>query len=330
MKRRSFKFAPALAASAILCLFANSASAVLPRPPNCRAAADSCDRIPWIEQVMWSRDKEAIPFLRTMAAGDAHERVRQRSLGALAILGDSEAHKVFLGRLSSDPSPAVRRAAAEGIGLLKFPGPQPALTEHLQNDSNPLVRAECARAMGRMGKLAYVPYLTAALFRDPSPEVRALSAEALARLRTPDATIPLIESVKDEDPLVRLYAIRGLVESDPSAAMSLFRQVWDTTKDPELRVEAFRGLLLSGESVKWSDAGLGDQDERVRFLALQEWVTRLSRRKGGPFMLDHESLRRLESCLSDPVRGIRELAKSFLEKMGYRVKPSGFYYMLER
>jgi HEAT repeat protein len=243
---------------------------------------------------------------------------------------DTGAGDIFLERLASDPSPAVRRAAAEGIGLLKFPGPQLQLTERLQKDPDPLVRAECARALGRMERKTAAPFLTFALLGDPSPEVRALSAEALARFRAPEAAEALREGMKDDDPLVRLYSIRGLVESNPSSSASLFRQVWDTTDDPEMRAEAFRGLLVSDDFDKWRETGLSDKDERVRFLALREWLSRLSRRKGGTQVLDAGVTSLIESFLSDPARGIQELAKSFLEKQGYSIRPSGFRYIIDR
>lgn len=275
-----------------------------------------------------SRDKDALPRLRAMAAGDAHERTRERSLGALVNLEDSGAPNVFYDRLAADPAPAVRRAAAEGIGILKLPGPLYRLTERLQKDSQPLVRAECARAIGRTKGVAAEPYLSVALLMDPSPAVRALSAEALAQMRTPSANEPLQQAVQDPDPLVRLYAIRGLVETAPSSALPLFRKVWNATDDPEMRVEAFRGLLLSGESANWREVGLAHTDERIRFLALQEWVFRLFKRKDPPLARDHETVRRIEPFLSDKSRGIRELAKTFIEKQGLRVRPSGFIYVI--
>lgn len=308
------------------------ACAGLPPPPSCNPSAEICERLSWIEQVLWSNDKEAIPRLRAMATGDTHVRTRERSLGALVVLEDSGAPNVFFDRLASDPDPAVRRAAAEGIGILKFPGPPQLLTEPLQKDTHPLVRAECARALGRTRRLTAVPYLSFALLRDPSPPVRALSAEALASLRAPEATEPLLQGVRDEDPLVRLYAIRGLVDTDPSSASALFREVWETTNDQELRVEAFRGLILLEESVKWREAGLADQDERIRFMALQEWLAKLSRlsgRKSTPLPLAPGVLQRIEPFLSDKSRGIRELAKSFLEKQGFRIRPSGFIYVIQ-
>jgi HEAT repeat protein len=265
-----------------------------------------------------------------MAVDDAHERVRERSLGALVILGDTGASSLFLGRLSGDASPAVRRAAAEGIGLLKITVPPNRLTEALLMDSNPLVRAECARAIGRAARVQAGPALMVALIQDPSPEVRALCAEALAGLKTEWGTEALKQAAQDEDPIVRLYILRGLVEFSPSAAGPLFKEVWDTTSDPELRIEAFRGLLRSGEGSKWSESGLSDSDERIRFLSLREWLSRLKPDPRNPYTRDNGSILRIEQFLADPSRGIRELAKGFLENLGFTVRQSGFVYILQK
>ncbi len=299
------------------------------QPPACDPTLNPCERLSWIEQVMLNRDRETIPHLRAMAVGDAHERVRERSLGALVILGDTEASALFLGRLSGDPAPGVRRAAAEGIGLLNLPVRPDRLTEPLLKDSNPLVRAECARAIGRSPRIPAGAALISALLQDPSPEVRALSAEALAGLQAQGAAEVLKRAAQDESPIVRLYAIRALVESSPSAAGPLFKEVWDTTSDPEARIEAFRGLLRSGDAVKWAETGLAYPDERIRFLSLREWLSRLLIDPRRPPGRNDAPIRRIEPFLSDSSRGIRELAKAYLEKLGFRVRPSGFFYTLQ-
>ncbi|MDA8123293.1 MAG: HEAT repeat domain-containing protein [Deltaproteobacteria bacterium] len=299
-------------------------------PPACDRTPNPCERLSWVEQVMSIRDRKAIPHLRAMAVDDAHERVRERSLGALVILGDTGAAPLFLGRLSGDPSPAVRRAAAEGIGLLRIPVPPDSLAEPLIKDSNPLVRAECARAIGRSAFVQAGPALMVAILKDPSPEVRALSAEALAGMKTPWGTEALKQAARDEDPIVRLYVLRGLVEFSPTAAGPLFKEVWDTTSDPELRIEAFRGLLRSGEGKKWSESGLSDSDARIRFLALREWLSNLNFDPRNPYTRNNNFLPRIEPFLADSSRGIRELAKGYLENLGFTVRQSGFVYILQK
>jgi hypothetical protein len=38
---------------------------------------------------------------------------------------------------------------------------------------------------------------------------------------------------------------------------------------------------------------------------------------------------RLEALLKDPARGIRELSRQALEKLGYKVRPDGFSYSID-
>ncbi len=323
------RFPTRFAVLAVLCAWALTSGAAT-QPPACDRTLNPCERLSWVEQVMSNRDREAIPHLRAMAVDDAHERVRERSLGALVVLGDTGASSLFLGRLSGDPSPAVRRAAAEGIGLLNIPVPPDRLTEPLRKDSNPLVRAECARAIGRTVQKQAGPMLMIALLQDPSPEVRALCAEALAGLKTQWGVEALKHAAQDEDPIVRLYILRGLVEFSPSDAAPLFKEVWDTTRDPELRIEAFRGLLGSREGSKWSESGLSDRDERIRFLSLREWLSRLNLDPLNHYTRNNGYILRIEPFLADPSRGIRELAKGYLEKLGFTVRQSGFVYILQK
>lgn len=297
-------------------------------PPPCDRTLSTCERLPWVEQILSARDRKAIPDLRAVAAEDAHERVRERSLGALVTLGDTGAPSLFTDRLSSDTSPAVRRAAAEGIGLLNIRVSQAILAGPLRKDSNPLVRAECARAIGRTARAEAATAVVVSLLEDPSAEVRALSAEAIANLKTEWGTEVLKQAAQDKSPIVRLYVIRGLADSAPNAAVPLFLEVWETTTDPEARIEAFRGLLQSGNSNKWSESGLLDRDERIRFLSLRKWIHENPGKPRGGKWQDDPLASRIEPFLSDSSRGIRELAKGYLESLGFGVRPSGFHYVI--
>ncbi len=294
---------------------------------------DAGARLSRIEQAMWDHDPRAIPQLREWAAKDPDDRVRERSVGALALLGDRQAAPVFLGLLGGDPAAAVRRAAAEAIGFLRLPVAPAPLAELLQKDPDPFVRAECARAIGRIGGAA-PPQLLVSVVRDPSPEVRALAAQALSGLKS--AAGPEIlraVAVRDDSVLVRIYAVRSLAGASPGPSASLFRTVWEGSGDADLRLEAFRGLLAAKGGDAWERVGLADADERVRFLAFRSWLDRSRQtqtRRGAPGdRRDPDFEARLAGFLADRVRGIRELAKERLEALGYRIRPSGFGYAVE-
>lgn len=319
--------------SALLFLLLCIPPALFPASPSAAERPDDeRDRLVRIEQAVSGMDRAQLPLLRKWAAGDGSERVRERSIGAMTLLGDPGAEALLRERLMRDPSGRVRRAAAEAAGILRLSSLRQNLATLLAGDRDPLVRAECARAIGRIPGANGDPLL-AALVSDRAPEVRALSAEALASLRiqgSPD----LLRGVAQQDPsvFVRISAIRALAEIDPSGSYDLFLATWKDSSDLELRVEGYRGLQLSGRGEGWTDAGLSDVDERVRFLAFRSWLPKAF----PPIKPDEKpaystaSLSRLERFLQDPVRGIRELAREQMERLGYRVRPSGFGYAIER
>jgi hypothetical protein len=300
-------------------------------PPACDRSVNPCERLSWVEQKVWQRDKLSLPAIRKVVAEDAHERVRERGIGALVILGDASAADLIADRLAKDPSPAVRRAAAEGIGLLRAKVLPARLVEPLQKDPFPLVRAECARAIGRIGMKQGAPQLMISLMQDPSPEVRALAGEAISLLRIPEGYETLrFAALQDTAPIVRFYALQGLVDSAPGLSYGVFKEVFDTTSDAELKVEAFRGLLAARGPDEWRNVGLADPDRRIRFLAFREWIIRLPSYPEMGYPPVSEVIAQMEPFLGDPLRGIRDLAKARLEKFGVKVRQSGFTYAIEK
>jgi hypothetical protein len=306
-------------------------------PPAARQDAGGgvvtlAERLSGIERIMWERDARSIPALRELAAKDADEKVRARAVGALTLLRDTGAPKVYLERLSSDPSPRVRRAAADAIGTL---GIQPdridRLSGPLQKDPDPMVRAECARALGKLGPRSAVGPLMYAVTVDPSPEVRSLAAEALSRLRATEAEAILSTSARqDRSPLVRVQAVRALSEVAPGASLPLFRDLLKEDTDPELRLEAYRGLLRTSEGTRWIEEGFRDTDASIRFSALRAWSSRLVNAPPGTrSSRTSADVARLETLLKDPARGIREFCRQELEKRGYKVRPDGFAYSID-
>ncbi|HEY3489594.1 MAG TPA: HEAT repeat domain-containing protein [Candidatus Deferrimicrobiaceae bacterium] len=282
-----------------------------------------------IEQIMWSRDGNEIPTLRKWAAADDNERVRERSVGALVLLGDKGEGNVYQDRLAHDASPRVRRAAAEAIGILKTRISSTQLVSTLQKDSDPMVRAEAARAIGLTGLNLAGPALLGAVAQDASPEVRALSAEAYARLKLNQGT-ELLQGValRESSLLVRLYVLRALVETAPREAQPTFKVIWETAREPDLRVEALKGLLLSGRE-NWETEGMASADDRVRFLALKAWLAKhYPKRTVFQPARNSAEVMRLEPFLQDTVRGIRDIARETLERAGFKLKSSGFGYQI--
>lgn len=313
---------------------ASAAPAPAARPLRSQPPAepeDAAERLSRIERATWDRDAKSIPLLREWAETDPSDRVRERSVGALAIVRDPGAASVFLSRLRDDPSAAVRRAAAEAVGLLRLAAAAVPLADSLKNDSDPYVRAECARAIGRIGAASSRHALLVALFWDPSPEVRALAAEAIAAVRSPDGA-EMLQAVaeRDESLLVRTYVVRALARAYPRSSGPLLGKIWEEARDPELRLEAFRGLLLADGGQAWERIGLADGDERVRFAAFHAWLTRTAAAWDRSGQFPDAFVATLEPFLADRVRGIRELARRQIESLGFRVRPSGFGYAVER
>lgn len=294
--------------------------------------ASLAERLSGIERIMWERNARSIPALRTMASKDPDGKVRARALGALTLLRDTGAPMVYLDRLSSDPSPRVRRAAADAIGTLGIPPDRiERLSGPLQKDTDPMVRAECARALGKLGSRAAVGTLMYAVAVDPSPEVRSLAAEALSRLRAAEAG-PILATSAREDPsqTVRVQAVRALAEISPVSSRGLFESLWRETADPDVRLEAYRALLRSADVSRWVEEGLGNTEVSIRFLALRAWFSRIAAHPEEirPPRFSAEVVR-LGNFLKDPARGIREFSRQSLEKLGFKVRPDGFAYSID-
>jgi HEAT repeat protein len=301
-------------------------------PASGGEAASLAERLSGIERIMWERDARSIPALREQASKDSDEKVRARALGALTLLRDAGTPMVYLERLSSDPSPRVRRAAADAIGTLGIPPDRiDRLSGPLQKDTDPMVRAECARALGKLGSRAAIGTLMYSVAIDPSPEVRSLATEALSRLRAAEAEPILTTAARqDRSPIVRVQAVRALSEIAPGPSLPLFRDLWKEAAEPELRLEAYRGLLRTAEGPRWIEEGMQDADVSIRFSALQAWTSRLAvTPRGTRFTRDSTVVVRLEALLKDPARGIREISRQALEKYGYKVRPDGFAYSID-
>jgi len=121
----------------------------------------------------------------------AHPGLRLWMVMALGELGSPSALR-WLGSLSADPQPAVRRAAREAawkIAHLSMPDPVHTLAGILQKEASVEHRMWAAFRLGELGQPAAIPALVTAL-TDHEASVRSRAAAAL--IRTGAAAVPVI------------------------------------------------------------------------------------------------------------------------------------------
>jgi Uri superfamily endonuclease len=148
-------------------------------------------------------EEQAEELLETLISGD--EESREAAALALGRFG-----KVVIDRLAillADAESEVRWWAVRTLAETGRDGSMPLLESAL-NDPDPDVRACAALALGRIGDGAAAHALAAQL-RDDSAFVSSIASDALSMLGEP-AVEALTEKLEDQDPHVRLLAVRAL------------------------------------------------------------------------------------------------------------------------
>jgi HEAT repeat protein len=143
------------------------------------------------------------------------------------------------------PDPAVRAAAARGLGARKDPGAR-ALLLPLAGDRHAFVRAAAVEAL-----VPTEPLVIAAVrqtLRDRDWRVRVAAASALARSGNSAGLPVLREALAQRDPSVRMAAALGLVPvRERSVGALLEARLAD--HDPYVRVSVAEALVQRGEAV---------------------------------------------------------------------------------
>jgi cyclophilin family peptidyl-prolyl cis-trans isomerase len=158
---------------------------------------------------------DGAPILAVLSADrDAAVRASaSESAGRLAGFLPERAHeRAELGRLLEralrDPDPAVRAAAAWGVGIARPAEGELWLLHRLARERSTWVRAAMLRELWRFsGKLW--PKRAMSFLADRDPEVRYAAAWSLARSTRPEAAAGLRRAAQDGDPRVRVVAYDG-------------------------------------------------------------------------------------------------------------------------
>ena len=144
-----------------------------------------------------------------------------------------------------DKDPEKRRAACMNLARRRDPATGSQALEATR-DPSPIVRKAALQAARPLTGAACMPRLIELLSGDPSPEVRWQAAVELEALKDKAAVPPLIQALKDKDPLVRAGAAEALKGiPDPRAVRSLILSLRD--KDTTVRRSSAEGLGLIGD-----------------------------------------------------------------------------------
>ncbi len=179
-----------------------------------------------------------------------------RAAAALVLRGlpagpAAEPLSVALARgLASDPDPDVRASYALALGRIST-DPLPALERALREEALPRVRAQIARALGAPGAHAAgaAPALRAALAGDPDHGVRTVAAEGIGADgdRAAASVDALVAAAGDPSRMVRVAVLGALHASGDGAALASVASA-AASPDPWIRAAA-PGPLLSVEAL---------------------------------------------------------------------------------
>jgi HEAT repeat protein len=97
-------------------------------------------------------NRDAAPDVRDALQHARSAKVRRAALTALAMLGTSADHAIFLGYLS-DKDDSLRSAAAEGLGRIKNPADRPTLEKTFRDEHKMGPRLAAAFALASLGNL---------------------------------------------------------------------------------------------------------------------------------------------------------------------------------
>jgi cyclophilin family peptidyl-prolyl cis-trans isomerase/HEAT repeat protein len=224
------------------------------------------------------RDRAASPLL-VAALADPAPSVRARAAFALGEMADSA--DVIVAALSSAAlmdAPAVAAEAAASLGLLGLEAGRPALNQLLQRrDLPPVVRDESLLAAWRLPRDSATVAAIQPWTSHADPEARWRAVFALMRMGGTAVVPTLTSALRDDHPLVRANAARGLraplVDSAAARATAL-AALLSAAGDPHphVRINASRVLPAYGENDRTMPALtrlLRDDDANVASAAAQ-------------------------------------------------------------
>ena len=242
---------------------AAGASAAPPPKPAARAAlAVPASSEEAFLRAEGKRDTTGLAVL----AKDTRPAVRARAARALGHIGNRGSRPLLEAALS-DPSAAVRREAAFGLGLVTDSLAVRAVLDRLSRETDPATRVALVTTLGNLGSRssAAVGRSLDASLRSPRAPERWAAAFAAARLRDSSLVEPLERASRDTHADLRwrsAYALGRI--GDRRGAPALRKLTYD--KDAMVRAVSARAIGEVGDSTATARLGalLHDESWRVR------------------------------------------------------------------
>ena len=201
---------------------------------------------------------------------DRDASIRRTAAETLGKIGDQKAEP-FLQRALHDSDPAVREAAARGLGRLPAVkmGAGTELVALLRDSDLPVRHAAAQALGGGEGISVSIPAL-AELLASPDPTVRQAAGHALLLVDAGEAFAALSKGTTDADPIVRQWTVAALGELGDARAVPVLLDRLRHDSIAGVRAEAAYRLRFVGDGV--ITAELETIVQRDNNLDVKRWV----------------------------------------------------------
>jgi HEAT repeat protein len=142
---------------------------------------------------------------------DPSPRVRRQAAESLARVGDQSASRDLLRHIEEHPE-LVEEETLEALGSFKNPDSLDILLKLLE-DPRPSLKRAAAKALGRLGDARAVEPLAKAASRKGDPDLRRAAVQALRRLPADRAEEAIGQALYDKAPSIRIAAAEAVSES---------------------------------------------------------------------------------------------------------------------
>jgi HEAT repeat protein len=261
--------------------------------------------------------KEAGPKLAELAEKETDNGARIAALGSLGRVGVETGRSVpLLVQALRSNDEALRRAAVNGLALVRPAKDAVPALETLLVDSDPAVRERAAHALSRLGSQA-APAAAALVACAKAAPDDTVFTEALSQVG--DAALPLLvkELTAPGGPEVRRDWVFRALRDMGSSAMPTLTAGLSSPSSP-VRAAAARALgdlpIQSPSLVKTLTGMAADADPDVRAAALHTLATIRTEREA--------TIPKLEAALQDPAPQVRKTASASLVSLGAITKIS--------